>query len=215
MKATPQIVADWQKFAGAFSTIGPAAAYVGFSMGMIFGVPTVASMPSIKAAVFGFGGLASGGGIDDPRLRETLLEVASQLAHPEVLMLNVTDDEIFRVEDAHGFFDAIPGRRKSGRGRDLQDESCPPQIRQLGRTTNRCSSSPERTEGGIRLRLPADATGRPMTQLLVEAADALERRIFFDQFAARYDELRADSDRWAELEGERRIESGATAESSP
>ena len=81
-------------------------------MGMIFGAPTVASMPSIKAAVFGVGGLPSGGGIDDPRLRETLLEMASQLAHPEVLMLNVTDDEIFRVEDAHEFFDAIPGRRK-------------------------------------------------------------------------------------------------------
>jgi len=60
----------------------------------------------------------------------------------------------------------------------------------------------------------ADATGRPMTQLLDEAAEALERRIFFDQFAARYDELRADSDRWAELEGERKIESGATADRS-
>ena len=60
----------------------------------------------------------------------------------------------------------------------------------------------------------ADATGRPMTQLLDEAAEALERRIFFDQFAARYDELHADSDRWAELEGERKIESGATADRS-
>jgi predicted transcriptional regulator len=28
----------------------------------------------------------------------------------------------------------------------------------------------------------AAATGRPMTQLLDEAADALERRVFFDQF---------------------------------
>jgi len=27
-------------------------------------------------------------------------------------MLNVTDDEIFGVEGAHRFFDAVPGRRK-------------------------------------------------------------------------------------------------------
>jgi predicted transcriptional regulator len=60
----------------------------------------------------------------------------------------------------------------------------------------------------------ADATGRPMTQLLDEAADALERRLFFDRFTAAYDELRADPVRWAELEGERRIESGATADRS-
>ena len=60
----------------------------------------------------------------------------------------------------------------------------------------------------------ADATGRPMTQLLDEAADALERRLFFDRFTAGYDELRADPVRWAELEGERRIESGASADRS-
>ena len=60
----------------------------------------------------------------------------------------------------------------------------------------------------------ADATGRPMTQLLDEAADALERRLFFDQFATRYDELRADPAAWAGLEGERAIESGASADRS-
>lgn len=32
----------------------------------------------------------------------------------------------------------------------------------------------------------ADETGRPMTQLLDEAADALERRVFFEQFSLRY-----------------------------
>ncbi len=60
----------------------------------------------------------------------------------------------------------------------------------------------------------ADATGRPMTQLLDEAADALERRLFFDRFTARYDELRADPAGWADLEAERMIESGATADRS-
>lgn len=48
-----------------------------------------------------------------------------------------------------------------------------------------------------------------MTQLLDEAADALERRLFFEDFAARYEELRADEKAWASIESERRTESGA------
>jgi hypothetical protein len=60
----------------------------------------------------------------------------------------------------------------------------------------------------------AAATGRPMTQLLDEAADALERRLFFDQLTTRYDDLRADPDAWAEVEAERSVESGATADRS-
>jgi predicted transcriptional regulator len=60
----------------------------------------------------------------------------------------------------------------------------------------------------------ADVTGRPMTQLLDEAADALERRVFFDQFAARYEELRADSAAWGEIETERAVESGAVRDRS-
>jgi hypothetical protein len=70
------MVADWQKTAEDLSSIGPAVAYVGFSMGMIFGAPTVASMASIKAAVFGVGGIPTGAGIDDPPLRPTLLDAA-------------------------------------------------------------------------------------------------------------------------------------------
>jgi len=46
-----------------------------------------------------------------------------------------------------------------------------------------------------------------MTQLLDEAVDALERRLFFDQLSARYDELRRDADAWAQIETERAIES--------
>jgi predicted transcriptional regulator len=60
----------------------------------------------------------------------------------------------------------------------------------------------------------ADATGRPMTQLLDEAADALERRVFFDRFSARYEALRADSRAWGEIEGERAAESGAVRDRS-
>ena len=60
----------------------------------------------------------------------------------------------------------------------------------------------------------ADATGRPMTQLLDEAVDALERRLFFDQFVARFDELRSDAGTWAEIEAERALESGTLTDRS-
>ncbi|MGA2013201.1 MAG: hypothetical protein ABSH51_22055 [Solirubrobacteraceae bacterium] len=60
----------------------------------------------------------------------------------------------------------------------------------------------------------ADATGRPMTQLLDEAADAMERRVFFDQFSARYDALRTDGRTWGEIEAERTTESGAVRDHS-
>jgi hypothetical protein len=62
-------------------------------------------------------------------------------------------------------------------------------------------------------RLSAE-TGRPMTQLLDDAADALERRVFFDRLAHRYEELRADASAWTEIELERDAESSALGDSS-
>lgn len=60
----------------------------------------------------------------------------------------------------------------------------------------------------------AGLAGRPMTELLDEAADALERRMFFERFAGRYEELRGDPTVWAEIEAERAGESAATADRS-
>ena len=60
----------------------------------------------------------------------------------------------------------------------------------------------------------ADSTGRPMTQLLDEAADALERRLFFDQMNERFDVLRHDEAAWAEMETERAVEHGAASDRS-
>jgi hypothetical protein len=60
----------------------------------------------------------------------------------------------------------------------------------------------------------AKVTGRPMTELLDEAVDALERRLFFDQLSARYGELRGDADAWAEIEAERAAESPALLDGS-
>ena len=53
----------------------------------------------------------------------------------------------------------------------------------------------------------AKVTGRPMIELLDEAADALERRVFFDQLDAGYAELRRNPAAWAEMEAERAVES--------
>ena len=60
----------------------------------------------------------------------------------------------------------------------------------------------------------AHATGRPMSQLVDEAADALERRVFFDQLSAGYEALRADPTAWGEIETERTLESGTLADGS-
>ncbi len=48
-----------------------------------------------------------------------------------------------------------------------------------------------------------------MSRLLEEAADALERRFFFDQLSARYQELRANPDTWRAIEAERMAEGAA------
>lgn len=60
----------------------------------------------------------------------------------------------------------------------------------------------------------ASETGRPMTQLLDEAADALERRFFFDQMNRRFDELRSDDDTWDEIQTERGVEDQAIRDES-
>jgi hypothetical protein len=53
-----------------------------------------------------------------------------------------------------------------------------------------------------------------MSQLVDEAVDALERRVFFDQLSARYEVLRADPDAWSEIESERADESGVLRDRS-
>jgi predicted transcriptional regulator len=55
----------------------------------------------------------------------------------------------------------------------------------------------------------AQATGRPMSQLVDEAADALERRVFFDQLSTRYEALRDDPQAWSKIEAERKAESNS------
>lgn len=111
-RAIDRMVEDWQATASALEAIGPAIAYVGFSMGAIFGFPTTAAMATIQAAVFVAGGIPNGGGIDDPRLGPLILDAASSLDHCQVLMLNKTDDDIFPIDGVHATFDAVPGPTK-------------------------------------------------------------------------------------------------------
>jgi predicted transcriptional regulator len=65
-----------------------------------------------------------------------------------------------------------------------------------------------------RLAALADATERPMTRVLDDAVDALERRVFFEKFNRRYQKLRDDSEVWAQIEAERRIEESTVGDTS-
>ena len=65
-----------------------------------------------------------------------------------------------------------------------------------------------------RLASLANALGRPMTKVLDDAVEALERKVFFDTFNQRYQKLREDPEAWADIEQERRAEEGAVGDSS-
>ena len=124
---SPQMVRDWQTTAHALHEIGAPVAYVGFSMGALFGFPTVAAMPSIRAAVFVVSGYPDVGGIDDEPLNDLLTDSASHLQHASVLMLNTTNDHIFPVPGVHRLFHAIHAAGKQltfweGEHNDWSDE---------------------------------------------------------------------------------------------
>jgi hypothetical protein len=53
-----------------------------------------------------------------------------------------------------------------------------------------------------------------MTRVLDDAVEALERKVFFDRFNRRYQELREDFAAWSEIEQERGVEEGALGDVS-
>ncbi len=66
-----------------------------------------------------------------------------------------------------------------------------------------------------RLSALARSTGSPMTKVVDDAVDALERRVFFDRLNARYAELNADPAALAEIEAERSLEDSTLRDASP
>ena len=64
-----------------------------------------------------------------------------------------------------------------------------------------------------RFAKPISANGSIHGAAARNAADALERRLFFDDLSARYQALRADPAAWSAIESERAIESGALPDS--
>jgi predicted transcriptional regulator len=65
-----------------------------------------------------------------------------------------------------------------------------------------------------RLASLATSTGQPMTKVLDDAVEALERKVFFDRLNRRFLELREDSAAWSEIEQERGAEEGALGDIS-
>jgi predicted DNA-binding protein len=64
-------------------------------------------------------------------------------------------------------------------------------------------------ETHTRLARLAARTGRPMTQLLSDAAETLERELFFNDLTLGYARLRSDPDGWRQVEVERSGEATA------
>lgn len=131
-RATPQMVADWQCVTADLSSLGPAIAYVGFSMGAIFGIATVAEIPTIAAAVFVVGGIPRGHWTNDDDLEPMLVRAAGRLGGAHVLMLNKDGDEFFDAKGVRRLFSAVSAQSKTLRffpgghdewGPDLIDDS--------------------------------------------------------------------------------------------
>ena len=108
----PQMVADWTSVVDHLASVGPPVAYIGFSMGALFGFPTVVSMPTIAAAVFVVGGIPDGGWSDDEGLEPSLTAAASKLGSTHVLMLNKDNDELFPAQGVELLFASVVARSK-------------------------------------------------------------------------------------------------------
>lgn len=138
-RTAAQMARDWgAALAAARCVDGLGSApvgYFGLSMGTLLGVPSVAALPEVRAAVFALGGLPRETGVaavaraagapeevarimaeeDAPGVRgRVLLEATAQLGEREILLLNMDGDEAFPMEGALRFFRAIPGPKRMG-----------------------------------------------------------------------------------------------------
>lgn len=129
---SPRMVEDWRAAVAAARQrvdLGDhALGYLGFSMGTVFGIPAVAGIDDVRAAVFGIGGLfrpdsvgdlvrAAGLGEEAARIIEEeerpeirnrpILEGAAAIRDCEVLMLNASQDESFAMDGVLQVFAAL------------------------------------------------------------------------------------------------------------
>ena len=99
---------DWQRTVeacGELPDVGnQRAAYLGFSMGTLLGVPAVVAESRFRCAVFAIGGITE----DWPNL---LSRAAEQIVRP-VLLINQSEDEIFSREAAFRLYEAISGPKR-------------------------------------------------------------------------------------------------------
>jgi pimeloyl-ACP methyl ester carboxylesterase len=108
-------VDDWYLTVRALAATGPPVAYVGFSMGAMKGLSVINSMPTIQAAVLGVAGVPEFAGADRRVPGSTIphLEIVSRFRTDlQVLMMNVTRDDMLRPQDAVELFSTIPGAGK-------------------------------------------------------------------------------------------------------
>jgi hypothetical protein len=103
--ATEQMIEDWQNTVEGLASIGPAAV-----RRVVHGNDFRRTNRRVTAQYEGRSVRSRWPTGWD--IQALLLAAASKLAHPQVLMLNMTQDQLFRTDDTHCFFDAIPGRRK-------------------------------------------------------------------------------------------------------
>ncbi|MEX2393800.1 MAG: alpha/beta fold hydrolase [Actinomycetota bacterium] len=146
-----------------------ALAYIGFSMGAMFGVPICAAI-GVQAAVFGVGGIPREGAIAelvrrrDPEAARIIeeeeqteargrlvLDAAPKLTGIEVLQLNMTKDQIFPIEGALQLFDAFPGPKRfaawEGGHTDLPRESAELAVSFLSRVFAGIEAALEKPSG--------------------------------------------------------------------
>jgi predicted esterase len=74
---------------------------MGFSMGCVLGILTVAQEPRIRSAVFAIGGILA-------EERNFLNEAAESIDRP-VLMINQSEDELFSRASTFRLYDALRG----------------------------------------------------------------------------------------------------------
>jgi fermentation-respiration switch protein FrsA (DUF1100 family) len=103
---------------------------MGFSMGAMSGLTTAARLGSVRALVLGVAGVPAFAvqGVRDPGSTTPQLRAAAALGDVDVLMLNMTRDELCPPAGALELFDAIPGARKRLTFWEGDHDHVPPEL---------------------------------------------------------------------------------------